>query len=256
MIVSKLQGGLGNQLFQWAYGFNLSRIFKKEFHIDLNFYNNQSGVTPRKFELDKFPNLKWSKFEYNNQNFTRITDSFNFFKLPISNESNYYLDGYWQSEKYFEESSKEISDSLKPTNETTKKLNEFISQDCVSIHIRRTDYVTSNGFHPVQDIEYYKKGLSIIGKYDKILVFSDDINWCKNNLKLNNTIFINNLSDIENLWLMSMCKNNIIANSSFSWWGAWLNKNPNKIVISPSKWFGPQANLNTSDIIPKNWNII
>ena len=121
------------------------------------------------------------------------------------------------------------------------------------MHIRRTDYTTSNGYHPVQTVEYYKKALEIIGEYDKLFIFSDDIEWCRNNLKFDNMIFIEGNTDIEDLYLISLCKHNIIANSSFSWWGAWLNKNPNKKVIAPSKWFGDMANLNESDIVPEGW---
>jgi hypothetical protein len=89
--------------------------------------------------------------------------------------------------------------------------------------------------------------------YDNILVFSDDISWCKDNLKFDKMNFIEGLDNVEDMWLMSLCDNNIIANSSFSWWGAWLNSNFNKKVIAPLHWFGDSANLNTSDIIPTNW---
>jgi hypothetical protein len=256
MIVVKLQGGLGNQLFQWSHGHSLSNKFQTELFLDLGFYNNQSGVTPRKFELDKFPSLNWNQYKNSGERFIRITDSFKFSDINVVQNNNYYLDGYWQSEKYFHKYSSQIREILKPDVETSNKLNSILTDNSVSIHIRRTDYVSSNGYHPVQSIDYYNQGLELIKNYDRILVFSDDIEWCKSNLKYDNTIFINNLSDIENLWLMSMCKNNIIANSSFSWWAAWINNNPNKIVVSPSKWFGDHANLNTSDIIPKNWQII
>jgi hypothetical protein len=123
----------------------------------------------------------------------------------------------------------------------------------VSLHVRRTDYVTSNGYHPVQSIEYYKNAIDIIGDYDYIFVFSDDIQWCKDNLKFKNMVFMEGFSDIEDLHIMSLCQNNIIANSSFSWWGAWLNIHPEKKIIAPTNWFGEQANLNTSDMIPSDW---
>ena len=121
------------------------------------------------------------------------------------------------------------------------------------MHIRRTDYVTSNGYHPVQSLDYYQNAIDLIGDYDNLYIFSDDINWCKDNLKFKNMIFRYGNSDIEDLFLMSMCANNIIANSTFSWWAAWLNERPDKRVISPSKWLGEQTNLNTNDIIPLDW---
>ena len=128
-----------------------------------------------------------------------------------------------------------------------------IDENNISIHIRRTDYVTSNGYHPVQSIEYYKQAIEIIGDYDNIFVFSDDINWCKENLKFDNMIFVDGNDDVEDMWLMSICNHNVIANSSFSWWGAWLNNNPDKKVIAPNNWFGSQTNLNTNDLIPNTW---
>jgi hypothetical protein len=256
MIITKLQGGLANQLFQWAHARSLSIDLNTEFYLDLSFYQHTlPGVTPRRYQLDSFPNMKASTL-YLDQNtiHQRVTDDFKFKDLSKIN-MNHYLDGYWQSEKYFKHNRESILNDLKPSDELMDKLlkTPFIDTNVVSMHIRRTDYVTSNGFHPVQSIEYYQRALDIIGDYDYIFVFSDDINWCRENLNFKNIIFMEGFSDIEDLYLMSLCKNNIIANSSFSWWGAWLNKNPNKKVIAPLNWFGSQSNLDTSDIIPDNW---
>lgn len=259
MIITKLQGGLGNQMFQWAFGKHLSNKYNVSFYIDVNFYKQDiMGVTKRTYSLSKFPNLK-SKFiesvVNNGKVFSRFNEPSKFTNLEYNESNNYYLDGYFQSEKYFLESSDLIRKELSPSDEILKKLNltPFIDTNVVSLHVRRTDYVTSNGYHPVQSIEYYKKALDIIGEYDYIFVFSDDIQWCKDNLKFTNMIFMEGFDDVEDIWLMSMCKNNIIANSSFSWWGAWLNSNPNKKVIAPNNWFGSQTNLNTDDIVPNNW---
>jgi hypothetical protein len=105
----------------------------------------------------------------------------------------------------------------------------------------------------VQSIKYYQDAIDCIGDYDNLFVFSDDVKWCSNNLKFNNMVFMDGFDDIEDLFIMSTCKHNIIANSSFSWWGAWLNNNPDKKVVAPANWFGQQANLNKSDIIPEKW---
>ena len=142
---------------------------------------------------------------------------------------------------------------MQPTTKTLEKLKKKINGKSISLHVRRTDYVTSNGFHPVQTVEYYNKAIETIGSYDQILVFSDDINWCKENLNYDNVLFVENQDNLEDMWLMSLCDHNIIANSSFSWWGAWLNQNKDKIVIAPKNWFGSQSNLNDLDIIPNNW---
>lgn len=252
MIISKIQGGLGNQMFQYAYGRNLSNKYNTEFILDSRFYDYQDK---REFSLNKFPNtILNTKLSVNSQIHT-IVDDFNYRELPNPIGFNYYLDGYWQSEKFFNESADLIRDDFKPSEETISKLikTPLVDTNTVSLHIRRTDYVTSNGYHPVQSMEYYNNAIDSIGDYDNIFIFSDDLNWCKENLNFKNMIFIDGFTDIEDLHLMSMCKHNIIANSSFSWWGAWLNTNLDKKVIAPSNWFGEQANLNTSDIIPDSW---
>ena len=122
-----------------------------------------------------------------------------------------------------------------------------------SIHVRRGDYVKHPNHHPVQTIEYYNKSVEMVGKDTTIVVFSDDIEWCKKNFNIDNIIYIEDEKDYIELYLMSLCDNNIISNSSFSWWGAWLNTNENKKVIAPNKWFGSAINENTNDIIPKGW---
>jgi hypothetical protein len=256
MIISKIQGGLGNQMFQWAYGRYLSNKYQTELRLDSSFYN--LNLSPkREFLLNKFQNISPNtdlKVSLIGPIY-KIEDNFTYKELPSPVGSNYYLDGYWQSEKYFKEIESIIREDFKPSDETMNKLlkTPLIDKNTISLHIRRTDYVTSNGYHPVQSIEYYNKAVETIGEYDYIFVFSDDIKWCKENLHFDNMIFMEGFTDIEDLHLMSMCKNNIIANSSFSWWGAWLNNNFNKKVIAPSKWFGEKSNLNEADIIPENW---
>lgn len=252
MIVTKIQGGLGNQIFQWAYGFSLSLKYKVPQYLDLSFYKIQNGVTKRTYSLNKFPNLIFSEIKIPHLDSIRVNDDFVFRDLKIGN-NNYYLDGYWQSEKYFKDHKDEIKNSLKINEEKFKK---YDFDGSVSIHIRRTDYLTSNGYHPVQTIEYYKNALDIIGGYGNLYVFSDDINWCKTNLKFKNMVFVEGNDDVDDLWIMSMCENNIITNSSFSWWGAWLNNHTDKKIIAPKKWFGEGVKLNTKDIIPENWIII
>jgi hypothetical protein len=253
MIITKLQGGLGNQIFQWAYGKALSEKYNTSLFLDLNFYENQTGNTFRVFELDKFPNIKLETTKFENKQTIEVIDSFTYTELKHDKNFNYYLNGFWQSEKYFYEFSEIIKNELEPDITTLEKLSSKMSNNSVSLHIRRTDYVTSNGYHPVQSIDYYNKALEIIGDYDQLLIFSDDINWCKENLNYKNMVFIENQTNIEDMWLMSLCKHNIIANSSFSWWGAWLNKNEDKIVIVPKNWFGDFTNLNSLDIFANNW---
>ena len=260
MIITKLQGGLANQLFQWAYARHISNKYNLKFYVDLEFYDQIiPDTTKRSYSLSKFPNINAEVFDrYNlttNKSFQQLSDNFIFSYFNFNPDYNYYLNGYWQSEKYFSESSELIRKELSPSEDMLKNLKKtpFLDTNTISLHVRRGDYLNSNGYHPVQSVEYYKNAIDIVGDYDYIFVFSDDIKWCKDNLKFDNMIFIEGLTDIEDLHLMSLCNHNIIANSSFSWWGAWLNSNPDKKVIAPIKWFGDKANLNCEDIIPDNW---
>lgn len=252
MIISKIVGGIGNQMFQYAYGRFLSEKHNRELYLEISFYQ----YTPnRHFILNLFENTNINtSILLDNKQTLRIEDNFIYKNLEIENMYNYYLDGYWQSEKYFKEIEDIIKYEFSPSKNTLEKLQKvpLIDKNIVSLHIRRTDYLSSNGYHPVQSLDYYTNALNMI-EHDYIFVFSDDIEWCRKNLPYKNMIFNSGLSDIEELHLMSMCKNNIIANSSFSWWGAWLNNNPNKIIISPSTWFGEKANLSSNDIISEGW---
>jgi hypothetical protein len=252
MIISKIQGGLGNQMFQYAHGRHLSKKYNTKLYLDSRFYKYQSH---RSFLLDKFntdidTNLDMITANYPIQ---VVGDNFIFKELSNPIDCNYYLDGYWQSEKYFNDIRDIILEEFTPKENL--KLNEIplLDTNTVSIHVRRTDYITSNGYHPVQDIKYYEEALSIIGQYDYIFCFSDDIEWCKENLKFNNIVFMGPFSEIKDMFVMSLCKNNIIANSTFSWWAAWLNRNPDKKIIAPQKWFGDNVEIDTKNIIPESW---
>lgn len=257
MVISNLKGGLGNQMFQWAVGKNLSIKYGQKLFLDISYYiQNPSN---RKFELNKFQNLNYSLTDdlklISNLPTVVEPSSFEFLNIHVPVDG-IRLDGYWQTENYFLDHKEEILKDFNISEETKNELIKrypLVTKNSVSIHIRRTDYVTSNGFHPLQNIQYYNKALNIIRDYENILIFSDDINWCKENIKLDNSIFIENNDNVEDLHLMSMCNHNIIANSSFSWWGAFLNKNLNKKIIAPNNWFGDFTGINTTLICPKEW---
>jgi len=122
------------------------------------------------------------------------------------------------------------------------------------LHVRRGDYLQLPTHHPTCTIDYYHKALA---NFDgKVLVFSDDIDWCRKTFQDPRFEFVKGNLDYIDLYLMSMCKNNIIANSSFSWWAAWLNDNKDKKVIAPKKWFGPAISHNTMDLYPKKWRLL
>lgn len=255
MIITRLMGGLGNQMFQYAYARHLSIKLNIPFFIETSFYDNQQGNgVIREFELHKFANTTRNNYEQiDNQGlFLQINEGINV--DIVSNIYNYILNGYWQSENYFKESESLIKDDFAPTEKQLAKIiRPELDTNTISLHVRRTDFANTNGNHPIQEISYYKNAIAEIGDYDNLLIFSDDIEWCKENFTFDNMIFVEGQDDVEDLWLMSLCKNNIIANSSFSWWGAWLNNNPNKKVIAPNKWFCDENNINALEIIPKNW---
>jgi len=261
MINMTIMGGLGNQIFQWACARNLQEKYEHYIGYNLSFYQNQDH---RSFCLDKFPNVKFNTKPEPRATFpyqTNVVDYFDYdrFTEPTNKYESYSMFGYWQSEKYFKENENIIREELDMGDETRynieKHYNWLGSEDTVSIHIRRTDYITSSEYHPVQPISYYNQALDLVD-HDKILVFSDDIEWCKNTLPFNKMEFAETNSDIEDLYLMSQCNNNIIANSSFSWWGAWLNQNQNKKVVAPLNWFGHACNHTCKDIIPETWTRI
>ena len=257
MINMTIMGGLGNQLFQWACARNLQEKYGHYIEYDYSFYSGQAW---RSLHLDDFKNIILNKVDVNyTLGNARINDGFNydnFIRYDLTQtQRKYHLYGYWQSEKYFKENEDIIRNNLDIDSDTKYYINNkypFLDNEkVVSIHIRRTDYVTSNGYHPVQTISYYEQALDQL-EYDKVLVFSDDIPWCKQTLKFNNMVFAEDNTNVQDLYIMSMCDDNVVANSSFSWWAAWLNKNVNKKIIAPSKWFGVGA-PSYADIVPESW---
>ena len=182
-------------------------------------------------------------------------------------EDGCYLDGYFQCEKYFKDIREIIleqfsinQDISNYTKEIKNKIQNF--QNSCSLHIRRGDFVNSKNIniHGACDIEYYKKAMKYLEeKVENInyFIFSDDIEWVKENLAIQNAIYIDSKEKRiphEDIYLMSLCKNNIIANSSFSWWGAWLNQNEKKMVIAPKRWFADdKLESQSKDIVCESW---
>lgn len=253
MIITKVQGGLGNQLFQWAVTRNLSLKYNTEYFFDLNHISkSHPGVNSRGLDIDKFEMLRINPMT-TNPNLPTMVDKFKYYDIP----NNSYLDGYWQSEKYFKENESTIREELRIPEKLKDDLiikYPFLLNNTVSIHVRRGDYVHLPNYHPIQSVEYYQRAYEIIGdKNINVVIVSDDISWCKENLSFNNTHFIENETNITDLYIMSLCKHNIMSNSTFSWWGAWLNNNPNKKVIQPSNWFGPSLPLSPDEIYCENW---
>jgi len=174
--VVKIRGGLGNQLFQYAFYRSLSEKFDNVF-IDNSFFLKQFK---RNFQLNKFPYIKYKVNNKKNRDaiICRDNPDFTYTPIPALTEASLIFDGYWQSEKYFQDYASLIKSELKPTTLVTEKLNRIVQSGMinVSIHIRRTDYVNQPDKHPLQQIEYYADAISSLVKYDKLFVFSNDIN--------------------------------------------------------------------------------
>jgi len=253
-VTSRLRGGLGNYMFQIAAALGISIRDNKQLKIDI------SDISVIHSPLDLY-----YKNIFRKVNFDLVSDyeyihssdhsPIQFLEIPNIN-GNLKLDGYYQNEIYFKDYKNDVLSLYEIDNETqkylTKKYPEVLSNNMCSLHVRRGNYVNKQHFHPLQTIGYYETSVSIIGEDKLYFIFSDDITWCKENLSfIKNKIFVSENLDYQDMYLMSMCENNIIANSSFSWWGAWLNKNENKKVIYPHKWFN--IGFDTSQIGCENW---
>lgn len=284
MIIVNIYGGIGNQMFQYAFGKSLSIVKKQKLKLDTTSFEHYEL---REFSLNKF-NLTYSLASAGDIKKVVITNRFNRFIIrklsnyfPIkfknffekkefifdssvfSSNATYYK-GYWQSFKYFENIRnlliKEFSLSEPLDQANLEILNKIQNHNSVSIHFRRGDYVTLSKLpkgHSLSPISYYEDAITYISSRISnpyFFIFSDDICWVKENLPIKQSadyIDFNNDMPERDINLMKNCKHNIIANSSFSWWGAWLNENDEKIVIAPKKWMN---NLESSrDLIDTKW---
>jgi hypothetical protein len=298
MIVINIQGGLGNQMFQYAFAKALSWRNQVDIKFDLGSFARYAGLpayTPRPYELDKVFGIQEKEYTIEDRN-TLLPDS-PLYKvkrlierkiLPANKQvyiaegnsgyrgdllhikHNCYLDGYWQSELYFKDYNEEVKKLfvLRYLSDSTLNWKRTIENEqvSVSIHVRRGDYVSNPEIakiHGVCDKEYYERAIAFLEqKLQKplsLFFFSDDIAWVKENMHFNGHqhtyVQLDNVPAAEEMYLMSQCQHNIIANSSFSWWGGWLNTNPNKTVVAPQRWFAGGAYINNTEfIIPKSWS--
>lgn len=282
MITVKLNGGLGNQMFQYALGRALSLAKDVPLNFDGSFFK-QKYAKNRPFSLRIFNSrvnfsddlripMYWS--------LRRFFKSKNFFGLEIYHEKDFaydenifsvsenaFIEGFFQSEKYFKKFEYQIRKDFtfepEPDEQNSALIEEMSGCASVSVHVRRGDYINKARYQSMFshcDINYYTNAANLIAAKIKSPVFyffSDEPDWIKENFKLNHPfkIISHNIGakSYEDMRLMSFCKHNIIANSSFSWWGAWLNNNSDKIIICPKKWF---AQIPTPDIYPENWKKI
>jgi len=287
MVIVKLWGGLGNQLFQYAFGQYLSSRLNTDVKYDIQTTNNIDHFTQREFgfPLLNIDIMVASAVEINSMRLTKIRlfgrlerkisqivpfIFRHYFVEPVNSKSpdtirfkdNCYYDGYWQSYKYLSYNENRLHNEIRLLSITPAiydKLNSIRSTFSISIHVRRGDYITVKAnadiFHTCS-LAYYQQAIEYIRtRYvsAQFFVFSDDLNWVKENLEGNQLVLMEGNVPAVDLFLMSNCKHNIIANSSFSWWGGWLNQNIEKIVICPRDWYKGELNNTTVDLIPPQW---
>jgi len=234
-------GRLGNQMFQYAALKGIARKHGYQYAIP-------PSTVPETHQLRRVFKLS-EDVVYETSNLPTVTErSFHFDKdLFEYCPDNVNVNGYLQSYKYFDHIKDEIVKDF-----TMKKQYDLLQYEYCSIHIRRTDYLGLSSHHPVCDMDYYNAAIEAIGKDIPLVIVSDDINWCKDNI--NAEWYSDGNDPNKDLHIMMNAKYNIIANSSFSWWGAWLNQNPEKIVVCPKNWFGPAySHYNMNDLRPEDW---
>jgi hypothetical protein len=288
MIIVKLIGGLGNQLFQYAAGRRLAYVRKAQLKLDvsgfetyklhkygLNHFNiveefasaaDISRCRSRKSLPVRAAGAVMDLFGSSRAISLVKEKHFNFDREIIRERDNTYLDGYWQSEKYFRDIERiihrEFAFKSEPDEANRDAARLIIGCDSVSVHIRRGDYVSdpiTNSAHGTVSPEYYRAAMKMAAARRpgaRFFVFTDDPEWVREHMPFEYPVTLMTHNDVEHnyedLRLMSLCKHNILANSTFSWWGAWLNLNPEKIVIYPAKWFN-DVSLDTRDLAPEGW---
>ncbi|WP_417226722.1 alpha-1,2-fucosyltransferase [Amphritea sp.] len=285
MVIVRLIGGLGNQLFQYAYALSL---VKKGYDVkldtsafdtytlhggySLNHYNKLVDNASSE-EVTAMTHIGFGKKlmrQLQGKKSRPVTKEANsaFDEKMLSPEDNHYLVGYFQSERYFQKIRGELLESLvlqESLSDYTKQTLDSInkSEVSVSVHIRRGDYVTNAEAlktHGVCSLDYYQQAVALVNaKFDNVsyYIFSDDIGWVKNNLIIDNAFYIDSEEERfsgEDVFLMSQCDHNVIANSSFSWWGAWLNTHVDKLIVAPKNWYADEQKQYLSKMmIPRDW---
>ncbi len=284
MIILGLKGGIGNQLFQYAFGRHLALRNDCELQFDTEGLRraNEIGNIYRDFALPAFniPTIEASRADIVRLKYPYgpLSKAWRLFRGKVlkqyyimyderllTRRGEYYADGYYQSPRYF--------DAIRPTLLADLTLKNPLSSGAatiatriagataVSLHVRRGDYATNPRViyeYGTCSVSYYRTAMkhieSAVSTPVTYFVFSDDIAWVKDNLPVGaDTVYVDDptISDVESLTLMSLCTHNIIANSSFSWWGAWLNQHPEKMVVAPTPWFEHQPT--DPDLIPNDW---
>lgn len=284
MIITRLQGGLGNQMFQYAAGLRLATARHTQLKLDLTLLDARGSRTPRTYELHRFRISAERATPEETEALlakrplaARISRRLD--RRAAARERHFHYDaavarlpdgtclqGYWQSERYFGDVAarvrEEFSFERAPSGRNAELAREIAGRAAVSVHVRRGDYAadaTTRAFHGLCPIDYYHRAAAYVSERvcnPIFVLFSDDPEWTRTHLEVGGDAIVvehNGPHDgPEDLRLMSLCRHHVIANSTFSWWGAWLNPDPEKIVIAPERWFADRDH-DTRDLLPDRW---
>lgn len=291
MIVTRLEGGLGNQMFQYAAGLRLACVRGTTLGLDLSLLEApvQHCATPRSYELGPLrvsarrasPEQVEALVDKRRGAFARwlpdrltparraaaaVERHYHFDPEVLELPDDVCLRGYWQSERYFADAAERVRSELSvraPASGRNAELAAAIAAcEAVSLHVRRGDYVsdaTTNAVHGVCSLDYYRRAVAHVASRvtePHFFLFSDDPEWTREHLRLDAPTTVVDHNDAghghEDLRLMSRCRHHVLANSSFSWWGAWLGTGPDRIVVAPRRWFRDETK-DTSDLLPSAW---
>jgi hypothetical protein len=292
VVAVRLQGGLGNQLFQYAAARQLASLHGAELVLDIAPLGApagraRSGELRRRFELgalrtkgtisslESWPPATRLRVRVAGRLPPRMARWLGVFREPhfhfapsfFALPSEIYLIGFFQSERYFAGVTEEIREELWPRDSRLfQEAQEEIARlrrpgrPLVSVHLRRTDYVTKQaltGRYHCLNRDYYASAMARFGPSADYLLFSDDLNWCRDNMRADNISYCETGRALEDLLRMTQCDHHIIANSTFSWWAAWLDRKATKTVVAPRRWFGPAAqHRETADLLPPGWIVL
>lgn len=288
MIIVYLQGGMGNQMFQYAAGRRLASHLGASLKLDISRLSTaEPGITPRAYALAPFPinaalatpeesrtlwqkpgwwgGRLWQTIKGCRQTHIRER-GFRFDPAILELGDDVCLEGYWQCEKYFLDAASVLREdftlTVPPAGGNAQLLRQIEQCPAVSLHIRRGDYVADRRVaarHGTCSDAYYQNAVRLMAQRvpkPHFFVFSDDPEWVRDHFAISHpmTVVEHNGPEQahEDLRLMSSCRHHVIANSSFSWWGAWLGKNPGKVVVAPERWFSDPA-IYTADLLPASW---
>ena len=288
MIIACIRGGLGNQMFQYAMARSLAVRLDTDLKLDLTHYHDTSfrafelGVFRLRFEeattreIDLYPVHNIPLLRKLRRKLTGIGRPRHFFPETglqyhpevWSLHPDTYLKGYWHHAQYFEGITDIIREEFSfahPLRERNRHyLDNIETTNSISLHVRRGDYVSNKAVLALNGVcspEYYREAVRTIAQQvdnPHFFVFSDDPDWVRTNLPIDHpsTIVEGNTGEFgyEDLHLMSRCRHQVIANSTFSWWGAWLNPNPDKLVIAPGRWYAdPETDRQVAGLLPTTW---